>query len=112
MVDLKLNISEAFDPSAESKDSSAASTSYVHIRIYERSNMTTLTKIQGLPKEYSYSKILRDLKKEFRCRGDVIKDKELGLIIQLSGDQRKNVHTFLVSVKNLVHRENIKVHGS
>ena len=34
---------------------------------------------------------------EFCCNGNVVEDVELGKVIQLQGDQRKNVSTFLVS---------------
>ncbi|KAI4967028.1 hypothetical protein ZWY2020_034432 [Hordeum vulgare] len=53
----------------------------------------------------SYSKILKDLKKEFCCNGTVVQDIELGQVIQLQGDQRKNVSNFLVQ------KEHIKIHG-
>ncbi|WJX31729.1 hypothetical protein P8452_20131 [Trifolium repens] len=38
------------------------------------------------------------------------KDKELGKIIQLQGDQRKNVSQFLVKA-GLVMKDQIKIHG-
>ena len=39
-----------------------------------------------------------------------MEDPELGQVIQLQGDQRKNVTDFLVSEK-LVKKELIKIHG-
>jgi translation initiation factor 1 len=57
-----------------------------------------LTSIQGLKKEFNYNKIWKDLKKEFCCNGVVVQDPELGQVIQLQGDQRKNVTKFLVEV--------------
>ena len=33
---------------------------------------------------------------EFCCNGTVVDDTELGQVIQLQGDQRKNASTFLV----------------
>ena len=44
-------------------------------------------------------------------RSAVVEDEELGKILQLQGDQRKNVALFLVS-NNLVKKDLIKVHGS
>ena len=35
---------------------------------------------------------------EFCCNGTVVDDTELGQVIQLQGDQRKNASTFLVRV--------------
>ncbi|KOM40760.1 hypothetical protein LR48_Vigan04g095800 [Vigna angularis] len=54
--------------------------------------------------------ILKDLKKEFCCNGNVVQDKELGKIIQLQGDQRKNVSHFLIQA-GLVRKDQIKIHG-
>ncbi|MBA0598263.1 hypothetical protein Gorai_008035, partial [Gossypium raimondii] len=42
-----------------------------------RNGCTSLTTVQGLKKEFSYSKILKDLK-EFCCNGTVVRDPELG----------------------------------
>ena len=35
---------------------------------------------------------------EFCCNGTVVDDTELGQVIQLQGDQRKNASTFLVRI--------------
>ncbi|CAH2056721.1 unnamed protein product [Thlaspi arvense] len=88
------------DPFAEAnaEDSGAGAEEYVHIRIQQRNGRKSLTTVQGLKKEFSYNKILKDLKKEFCCNGTVVQDLELGQVIQLQGDQRKNVSTFLVQV--------------
>ena len=118
------------DPFAEAnaEDSGAGpgTKDYVHVRIQQRNGRKSLTTVQGLKKEFSYNKILKDLKKEFCCNGTVVQDPELGQVqwytnvcklallssgcvtddmfslclqvIQLQGDQRKNVATFLVQV--------------
>ncbi|XP_055809365.1 protein translation factor SUI1 homolog isoform X1 [Solanum dulcamara] len=100
------------DPFAEANaDNSGAGTKdYVHIRIQQRNGRKSLTTVQGLKKEFSYNKILKDLKKEFCCNGTVVQDPELGQVIQLQGDQRKNVSTFLVQA-GIVKKEHIKIHG-
>ncbi|KAF5728378.1 protein translation factor SUI1 2-like isoform X2 [Tripterygium wilfordii] len=113
MSDPDIQIPAAFDPFADAKseDSGAAgSKEYVHIRIQQRNGRKSLTTVQGLKKEYSYNKILKDLKKEFCCNGTVVQDPELGQVIQLQGDQRKNVSTFLVQA-GIVKKEHIKMHG-
>ncbi|KAJ8423363.1 hypothetical protein Cgig2_026781 [Carnegiea gigantea] len=103
--------SAAFDPFAEAKDSAApGAKEYVHIRIQQRNGKKSLTTVQGLRKDFSYEKILKDLKKEFCCNGNVVQDKELGKIIQLQGDQRRNVANFLVQA-GLVKKDHIKIHG-
>ncbi|KAG2592275.1 hypothetical protein PVAP13_5NG537600 [Panicum virgatum] len=105
MSDLDVQLPSAFDPFAEAnaEDSSAGAGSkdYVHVRTQQRNGRKSLTTVQGLKKEYSYNKILKDLKKEFCCNGTVVQDPELGQVIQLQGDQRKNVATFLVQVSSL-----------
>ncbi|KAI6687505.1 hypothetical protein NL676_024333 [Syzygium grande] len=111
MVEGDFELPTAFDPFAEGKDSGApGAKEYVHIRIQQRNGKKSLTTVQGLKKEFSYEKILKDLKKEFCCNGNVVQDKELGKIIQLQGDQRKNVSHFLVQA-GLVKKDQIKIHG-
>nr|KJB39025.1 hypothetical protein B456_007G314400 [Gossypium raimondii] len=99
MSDLDIQIPTAFDPFADAnaEDSGAGTKEYVHIRIQQRNGRKSLTTVQGLKKEFSYNKILKDLK-EFCCNGTVVQDPELGQVIQLQGDQRNNVSTFLVQV--------------
>ncbi|KAL5164819.1 Protein translation factor SUI1 2 [Glycine soja] len=112
MVDLEIQVPTPFDPFAEARESDApGAKEYVHIRIQQRNGKKSLTTVQGLKKEFSYEKILKDLKKEFCCNGTVVQDKELGKIIQLQGDQRKNVSHFLVQA-GLVRKDQIKIHGS
>ncbi|KAA3472521.1 protein transport protein SEC13-like protein B [Gossypium australe] len=112
MSDLDIQIPTAFDPFADAnaEDSGAGTKEYVHIRIQQRNGRKSLTTVQGLKKEFSYNKILKDLKKEFCCNGTVVQDPELGQVIQLQGDQRKNVSTFLVQA-GIVKKDNIKIHG-
>ena len=108
----KEQLPTAFDPFAEAnaEDSAVGAKEYVHVRIQQRNGRKSLTTVQGLRKEYSYNKILKDLKKEFCCNGTVVQDPELGQVIQLQGDQRKNVSTFLVQA-GIVKKEHIKLHG-
>jgi translation initiation factor 1 (eIF-1/SUI1) len=49
-------------------------------------------------------------KTEFCCNGTVVDDPDLGQVIQLQGDQRKNVVDFLTQ-EGLVKKDLIKVHG-
>lgn len=74
------------DPFAEAnaENSGAGSKEYVHIRIQQRNGRKSLTTVQGLKKEFSYNKILKDLKKEFCCNGTVVQDPELGQVDFLS----------------------------
>ncbi|KAL6196373.1 hypothetical protein ACLB2K_031988 [Fragaria x ananassa] len=112
MSELDVQIPTAFDPFAEAnaEDSGAGTKEYVHIRVQQRNGRKSLTTVQGLKKDFSYNKILKDLKKEFCCNGTVVQDPELGQVIQLQGDQRKNVSSFLVQA-GIVKKDNIKIHG-
>ncbi|XP_050380466.1 protein translation factor SUI1 homolog 2-like [Argentina anserina] len=112
MSDLDIQIPTAFDPFAEANAefSGAGTREYVHIRIQQRNGRKSLTTVQGLKKESSYNKILKDLKKEFCCNGNVVQDPEQGQVIQLQGDQRKKVSAFLVQA-GIATRDNIKIHG-
>ncbi|KAJ8763646.1 hypothetical protein K2173_003118 [Erythroxylum novogranatense] len=111
MVDPQVQIPTAFDPFAEAKESGAGGAKdNVHVRVQQRNGKKCLTTVQGLPKDFSLEKIVKALKKEFCCNGNVVKDKELGKVIQLQGDQRKNVQSFLINA-NLVPKELIKIHG-
>ena len=70
------------DPFADTnaEDSGAGTKEYVHVRVQQRNGRKSLTTVQGLKKEYSYNKILKDLKKEFCCNGTVVQDPELGQV--------------------------------
>ncbi|KAL5737622.1 hypothetical protein ACOSP7_030383 [Xanthoceras sorbifolium] len=110
MVDLDVQIPSPFDPFSETKDSGPGTKGYVHLRVQQRNGKKCVTTVQGLRDDYSYQKILKDLKKEFCCNGNVVQDKVLGKVIQLQGDQRIKVMNFLVKGK-LVDKEQIKIHG-
>jgi len=68
------------EANAEDSSAGAGSKDYVHVRIQQRNGRKSLTTVQGLKKEYSYNKILKDLKKEFCCNGTVVQDPELGQV--------------------------------
>ncbi len=98
------------DPFADTGDDDTQATNYIHIRIQQRNGRKTLTTVQGLPDEYDLKRILKVLKKDFACNGNIVKDKDLGDVIQLQGDQRVKVSQFLVTQLNL-QKKNIKLHG-
>lgn len=65
----------------------------------ERNGRKTLTTVQGLPKKFDQKKILKVIKKKFACNGTIVNDTEMGEVIQLQGDQRKDVQEFLTDKK-------------
>ncbi|OAL22679.1 hypothetical protein AYO20_11167 [Fonsecaea nubica] len=88
---------EADDDTGEAKQSQ----NYIHIRIQQRNGRKTLTTVQGLPKKFDQKKILKVIKKKFACNGTIVTDSEMGEVIQLQGDQRKDVQEFLVAKDGL-----------
>ena len=71
----------------------------VYLDMIERNGRKTLTTVQGLPKKFDQKKILKVIKKKFACNGTIVNDTEMGEVIQLQGDQRKDVQEFLVDKK-------------
>ncbi|MCJ1298180.1 Eukaryotic translation initiation factor eIF-1 [Hypocenomyce scalaris] len=67
--------------------------------LVKRNGRKTLTTVQGLPKKFDQKKILKVIKKKFACNGTIVNDTEMGEVIQLQGDQRKDVQEFLVDKK-------------
>ncbi|KAG9205670.1 hypothetical protein B5807_08052 [Epicoccum nigrum] len=109
---------KTFDPFAEADEgtgekSSAQSQDYIHIRIQQRNGRKTLTTVQGLPKKFDQKKILKVIKKKFACNGTIVADTEMGEVIQLQGDQRKDIQDFLTDKKEGLglDAKTIKVHG-
>ncbi|KAF1365719.1 translation initiation factor SU [Lizonia empirigonia] len=109
---------KTFDPFAEADEgtgekSSAQSQDYIHIRIQQRNGRKTLTTVQGLPKKFDQKKILKVIKKKFACNGTIVADSEMGEVIQLQGDQRKDIQDFLTDKKEGLglDAKTIKVHG-
>ncbi|KAK7715351.1 Eukaryotic translation initiation factor eIF-1 [Diaporthe eres] len=78
----------------------------------ERNGRKTLTTVQGIPAKFSRKKILAVVKKKFACNGTIVNDAEMGEVIQLQGDQRKDFQEFLTSKDGLeLDPKTIKVHG-
>ncbi|OJK00691.1 hypothetical protein ASPACDRAFT_42182 [Aspergillus aculeatus ATCC 16872] len=106
----------ARDPFAEADEDTGEtkqSQNYIHIRIQQRNGRKTLTTVQGLPKKFDQKKILKVIKKKFACNGTIVNDTEMGEVIQLQGDQRKDVQEFLTDKKEGLELDakTIKVHG-
>ncbi|CRK15082.1 hypothetical protein BN1723_010512 [Verticillium longisporum] len=108
---------KTYDPFAEADEDTGVQTkqtqNYIHIRIQQRNGRKTLTTVQGLPKKFDQKKILKVIKKKFACNGTIVNDSEMGEVIQLQGDQRKDVQEFLIDKKEGLELDSktIKVHG-
>ena len=82
----------------------------VHIRIQQRNGRKSITTIQGLETDLDLNKILRSLKKNFKCNGSVTWLMEYGDVIQLLGDQRDSCKDFLLD-HEIVKEEQVQIHG-
>ncbi|KAJ3505298.1 hypothetical protein NM208_g16210 [Fusarium decemcellulare] len=107
---------KTYDPFAEADEDTGETKqtqNYIHIRIQQRNGRKTLTTVQGLPKKFDQKKILKVIKKKFACNGTIVNDSEMGEVIQLQGDQRKDVQEFLIDKKEGLELDakTIKVHG-
>jgi translation initiation factor 1 len=83
----------------------------VHIRIQQRNGRKCITLVQGIADDLDLHKILKYLKKVYSTNGNIRTDPTYGEIIQLQGDQRKNVYDSLIEWQ-ISPKEDIKVHGS
>ena len=82
----------------------------VHIRVQQRNGRKCLTTIYGIDEDLDLHKIMKYLKKVFNTNGNVVSDPQHGDVIQLQGDQRKNVYDSLIDWK-IANKEDIRVHG-
>ncbi|EGW05874.1 Eukaryotic translation initiation factor 1 [Cricetulus griseus] len=60
--------------------------------------------------DYDKKKLAKAFKKKFACNGTVIEHPKYGEVIQLQGDQRKNIWQFLIEI-GLAKDDQLKVHG-
>ncbi|RMC01456.1 hypothetical protein DUI87_21895 [Hirundo rustica rustica] len=104
-------VSDPFADASKGDDLLPAGTEdYIHIRIQQRNGRKTLTTVQGIADDYDKKKLVKAFKKKFACNGTVIEHPEYGEVIQLQGDQRKNICQFLVEI-GLAKDDQLKVHG-
>jgi len=110
-MSLSSSIGAGIDPfDAAAGDVESVAGNDVHIRIQQRTGRKTLTTISGLPKDLDFQRLIKTFKKLFSCNGVLINSEELGVVVQLQGDQRKNAYEFLVKEK-IVKKNQVKIHG-
>ena len=100
---------DAFD-AFDDADEKQGDQSKVHIRVQQRNGRKCITTVQGLADDLDVKRICKAFKKNFQCNGAVTKDSEMGEIIQLSGDQRTNVNSFLVD-QEICLKSQVVIHG-
>ncbi|XP_060028244.1 eukaryotic translation initiation factor 1-like [Erinaceus europaeus] len=82
----------------------------IHVKIQQRNGRITLTTVQETADDYYKMKLVKSFKKKFARNGTVIEHPEYGEVIQLQGDQRKNICQFLDEI-GLAKDDQLKVHG-
>lgn len=112
MTDSAITNLEKKDPFADLTEDREEETQKedIHIRIQQRNGRKSLTTIQGISQNYDLKRIIKVVKKEFHCNGTVVEHPEYGEVLQLQGDQRKNMKMFLTQI-GLASSDQIKVHG-
>ena len=103
------NIGKGFDAFADAEEDTGDNTK-VHVRVQQRNGRKCITTVQGLADDLDVKRICKAFKKNFQCNGAVTKDSEMGEIIQLSGDQRTNVNSFLVD-QEICLKSQVVIHG-
>ncbi|XP_055482198.1 eukaryotic translation initiation factor 1-like [Psammomys obesus] len=85
---------------------------YLHIiiQIQQRNDRKTLTTVHGIADDFDKKKLVKAFKKKFACNGSVIEHPDYGKVIQLQGDQCKNICQFLIEIV-LAKDSQLKVHG-
>ncbi|XP_032700246.1 eukaryotic translation initiation factor 1-like [Lontra canadensis] len=104
----------SFDPFADASKGDyllpAGTGDYFHIRIQQRNGRKTLTTIQEMDDDYDKKKPMKVYKKKFACNGTIVEHPGYGEVIQIQGDQHKNISQFLVET-GLAKDDQLKVHG-
>nr|XP_045004313.1 eukaryotic translation initiation factor 1-like [Jaculus jaculus] len=103
-----------FDPFADAGKGDdllpAHTEDYIHTQIQQRNSRKTPTTVQGIADDYNKKKLVKAFKNNFACHGTVIEHSEYGDVIQLQGDQRKNIWQFLIEIGRAKDGQ-LKVHG-
>jgi len=82
----------------------------VHVAYQQRSGRKGITTVVGLPQQCNFKKLTKKMKKEWNTGATLVEDHEKGTVIQLQGDRRSEVVTFITKL-NLVKKSQITVHG-
>ena len=85
----------------------------VHLRVQQRGNRQYITSIEGLPTDLNLELIKQALRRKCNCNGGVRRswmDSEESSVINLAGDQRMKVRSFLVE-EGVCYEHEIVIHG-
>lgn len=88
----------------------------IHIRIFQRNGRKRITFIENIPDNQNPKKILKAMRKEMNCTGNLANPKQkkegVSYVIKLTGDQRENVILFLLKNKIVLNDKDIIKHGA
>merc|ERR1711862_662788 len=94
---LQFNTFDAFeDAGGPSTSVPGQQSDKVHVRVQQRNGRKCITTVAGLADDLDMKRICKAFKKNFSCNGAIQIDEEDKEVIQLSGDQRTQVKSFLV----------------
>ena len=82
----------------------------IHIMTRKRNGRNFLTVIKGINKDFDLKRILSSMKKSLNCNGAIIENKTHGIVIQLNGNHREDLVTFL-DENDIASKEQVKLHG-
>jgi len=109
---LQLNPFDAFADEAEQNQNTNQQATQIHLRVQQRNGRKCITTVQGLSEQLDLKRMLRTFKKTFSCNGSIKPDRDTdGKVLQMSGDQRHGVKTFLTK-EGIVPEDNIIIHGA
>lgn len=98
MTDAQFNAFDAFEDAGGPSTSvpGGQQSDKIHVRVQQRNGRKCITTVAGLADDLDIKRICKAFKKNFSCNGALQKDEEDKEVIQLSGDQRTQVKSFLV----------------
>ena len=81
------------------EDADEGYTSKVTISVQQRTSRKSTTLIEGLDQEFNFKKILKYMRKNFRCNGTVVHHKETNdELILLQGNHMENAASFMIQM--------------
>jgi translation initiation factor 1 len=81
-----------------------------HITIQQRNSKKYITSVSGIPTQYDLPKILKYIKKFYKCGGSIVKDEHGSCVIQVTGDQRYHIRDFFIEC-DVMDADQIVLHG-
>ena len=107
---MKKNVNNGFDFDQDKNNQELFPQKEITISVNQRNGKKCKTNIYGWGEEYDLPKICSHFKKTYKCSGAVVENKDYGSVIELTGDNKKNVYEFLIN-EGICCKENIITKG-